>query len=174
MNETVQPHGFVTKGIHWLSAGLIGFGYLKGLDSVSQLADPNVLQFEVVYAMALGALFLVRLFWTKRIAGATRLPESAPHWEHIASRAVHMGLYASVFGIIGTGLLIALGFTTPVLSGLFLTFALGAHELMLSVMPIILASHVAGALWHKVVRRDGILESMTGRFVPRSVISGSG
>lgn len=163
MNDTAQPHGFVTKGIHWLSAGLIGFGYFKGLDSVSQLADPSVLQSEVTYTLALGALFLVRLFWTKRIAGATRLPASAPQWEHFASRAVHIGLYASVFGIIGTGLLIALGYTTPVLSGLFLTAMLGAHEAVLSLMPILLLSHIAGALWHKVVRRDGVLESMTGR-----------
>ena len=163
MNADAHSHGFVTKGIHWLSAVLIGYGYLKGLDSVSQLADPAVLQFEVTYALALGALFLVRLFWTKRIAGATRLPESAPRWEHTASRVVHIGLYASVFGILATGLLIALGFTTPVLSGLFLTTMLSAHEAVLTFMPILLLTHIAGALWHKLVRRDGVLESMTGR-----------
>jgi len=98
MTTSVKPHGFVTKTIHWLSAGLLGYGYLKGLDSVSQLADPALFQFEVTFALALGALFLVRLLWTHKVAGASRLPADAPKWEQFASRAVHVGLYASVFG----------------------------------------------------------------------------
>jgi cytochrome b561 len=40
---------------------------------------------------------------------------------------------------------------------------IGLHEIALTLMPLLLLSHIAGALWHKVVRRDGILESMTGR-----------
>ncbi len=159
----VKPHGFVTKGIHWLSGGLIAYGYFKGLENVSQLADPALLQFEVTFALLLGALFLFRLFWTKTIGGATRLPQDAPMWEHYASKAVHLGLYAAVFGIVLSGLGIALGYTTPMLGGLFLAAMLGLHELTLTVMPLLLIAHIAGALWHKVVRRDGVLESMTGR-----------
>ncbi|WP_299700363.1 hypothetical protein [uncultured Tateyamaria sp.] len=68
MTQTAQPHGFVTKTVHWLSAGLIGYGCLKGLDNVSQLANTALFQFEVVFALALAALFVLRLFWTKRIA----------------------------------------------------------------------------------------------------------
>ncbi|MEJ8561604.1 cytochrome b/b6 domain-containing protein [Yoonia sp. GPGPB17] len=162
MDQNARPHGFVTKSIHWLSAGLIGYGYLKGLDNVSQLADPALLQFEVTFAIALGALFLVRLLWTQQFGGPTRLPQDAPKWEHFASRMVHIGLYASVFGIVITGLLIALGYATPVLSGLFLSSMIAAHETVLTAMPLLLFAHIAGALWHKVVRRDGVLESMTG------------
>ena len=163
MNKMAEPHGFVTKGIHWISAGLLGFGYLKGLESVSQLADPALLQFEITFALALGALFMVRWVWTKRVAGATRLPDVAPNWEHVASRAVHLGLYAGVFLIVVSGLGIALGYSIPVLGGLFLTAMLGLHELALTIVPLLLLTHVAGALWHKIVRRDGVLESMTGR-----------
>ncbi len=163
MTRTAEPHGFVTKGIHWISAGLLGYGYLKGLESVSQLADPALLQFEVTFALFLGALFLLRLFWTKRIAGATRLPQDAPSWERLASRAIHLGLYAGVFMIVLSGLGIALGFTTPILGGVFMTAMIGLHEMSLTVLPLLLLIHVAGALWHKLVRRDGVLESMTGR-----------
>lgn len=163
MTTQAETHGFVTKGIHWLSAGLLGYGYLKGLDDVSQLADPALLQFEVTFALVLGTLFLFRLFWTHRIAGPTRLPKSAPKWEQMASRAFHIGLYASVFGIVGSGLLIALGYATPFLGGPFLTTMIGLHEFALAAMPLLLLAHIAGALWHKAVRRDGVLESMTGR-----------
>ncbi len=163
MTTTAQSHGFVTKTIHWLSAGLVGYGYFKGLDNLSQLRDPAVMQLEILFALALGALFVVRLLWTKKIAGETRLPKDAPKWEHQASRAVHWGLYASVFGIVLSGLGIALGFSVPALGGIFLTAMLGLHEVTLTLMPLLLISHIAGALWHKLVRRDGVLESMTGQ-----------
>ncbi len=163
MNARAQTHGFVTKTIHWLSAGLIGYGYFKGLDDVSQLADPALFQFEVWFALLLGALFVFRLFWTKKIAGSSRLPAAAPQWEHVASRAVHIGLYAAIFGIVVTGLGIAWAFATPALGGVFMAAMIGLHEVALAVMPLLLLVHIAGALWHKVVRRDGVLESMTGK-----------
>ena len=162
-NAHATPHGFVTKGIHWVSAALIGYGYFKGLDSVGQLSQPGLLQTEVTFALILGAVFVVRLMWTRMVGGTTRLPATAPRWEHFASRAVHLGLYAAVFGIVLSGLGIALGYTTPALGGLFLSAMLGLHEVTLTVMPLLLIAHIAGAIWHKVVRRDGVMESMTGR-----------
>lgn len=164
MTARAQPHGYTTKAIHWASAALIGIGYLKGLDSPAELADPATLTIELIFALALGGLFLLRLLWTKGVVGATRLPEAAPRWEHAASRAVHIGLYASVFGIVLTGLGIALAYTTPALGGLFMGTMIGLHEFTLAALPLLLIAHVAGALWHKLIRRDGVLESMTGRW----------
>jgi len=158
-----KPHGFVTRTIHWVSIALLGYGYYKGLDSVNQLADPAVLRLEVIFALALGALFLFRMVWTHKVAGATRLPAEAPKWEQSASRVVHYGLYASVFGIVGSGLAIAYAYTTTWLSGFFMDAMLGLHEASLAILPILILTHIAGALWHKVIRRDGVLESMTGK-----------
>ena len=162
MTAQAKPHGFVTKGLHWVSAALIAYGYYKGLEDVSQLADPALFQSEVIFALILGAAFLARLIWTKAVAGSTRLPQTAPTWEHKASRMVHAGLYCSVFMIVLSGLGIALGFATPVLSGAFVTVMVGLHETALTLMPLLLLAHIAGAVWHKVIRRDGVLESMTG------------
>lgn len=159
----VKPHGFVTRGIHWLSALMIGYGYFKGLENVNQLADPALLQFEVLFALALSLLFALRLVWTKKIAGTTRLPDAAPRWEHAASRAVHYGLYGSVFAVVGSGLAIAYAYTTPMLGGLFLDAMIFAHEAALTILPLLILTHIAGALWHKVMRRDGVMESMTGK-----------
>lgn len=163
MTTQAQPHGYVTRTIHWVSGGLIGFGYLKGLDSVSQLSDPALLRFEVGYALLLGAVFVLRYFWTKS-AGNTRLPDGAPRWEHGLSRAVHLGLYAGVFGIILSGLAIAAAYALPGM-GFLIGGAVALHEFFLAALPILLALHIAGALWHKFIRRDGVLESMTGRLV---------
>jgi cytochrome b561 len=161
--SVAKPHGFVTKGIHWLSAGLIGYGYFKGLDNVNQLADPALLRFEVIFAIALGLLFAFRLFWTQKIVGATRLPAHAPKWEHFGSRVVHFGLYGSVFMIVGSGLAIAYAYASPLLGRLFINVMISMHEAALAVLPLLILCHIAGAVWHKVIRRDGVLESMTGK-----------
>lgn len=158
-----KPHGFVTRGIHWLSILVIAYGYYKGLDSVNQLADPALFRFEVIFASAMGLLFAFRLFWTQKIGGTTRLPQEAPKWEHMASRAVHYGLYGSVFTIVGTGLAIAYAYASSFLGDLFINVMIGIHETALTVLPALILTHVAGALWHKIIRRDGVLESMTGR-----------
>lgn len=169
MTSTAKPHGFVTKGLHWVSAAMLAYGYYTGLEDVSELADPTIFQFEIIFALVLGAAFMVRLLWTKGVAGSTRLPQDAPQWEHKASHIVQIGLYASVFGIVLTGLGISLGFSTPMLSGIFLTAMIGLHEIVLTIMPLFLLTHIAGALWHKFIRRDGVMESMTGRI--RRVVS---
>ncbi len=73
-----RPHGPVAKGLHWISARLLGYGFLKGLDDVAQLADPALLQFEVKFALVLGGVFAACLAWSRLIAGTTRLPQAAP------------------------------------------------------------------------------------------------
>lgn len=163
MTNHATPHGFVTRTIHWVSAGLIAYGYTKGLEDVSQLADPALFWFEVGFATFLGAVLALRLAWTKTVAGATRLPDRAPVWEKRASQVVHKGLYASVFGIVLSGLAIAWGYSVPLLSGAFVTAMIALHSFALAALPLFLLAHIAGALWHKVVRRDGVLESMTGK-----------
>lgn len=163
-HPTATPsHGFVTRSIHWLSAGLLGYGYLKGLDNLDQLADSSLLRFEIMFALVLGGLFVIRLLWTKTVAGTTRLPAHAPRWEHLASKSVHLGLYAAVFGIVLSGLGIAALYASGITGGLLMASVIGLHELALAVLPWLLALHILGALWHKFVRKDGVLESMTGR-----------
>ena len=163
MTIPAKPHGFVTRGIHWLSILMIAYGYYKGLDNVNQLADPALFRFEVIFASGLGLLFAFRLFWTQKIGGATRLSQAAPKWEHFISRVVHQGLYGSVFTIVGTGLAIAYAYGSPFLGNVFINTMIFVHEAALTLLPALILAHIAGALWHKVIRRDGVLESMTGK-----------
>jgi cytochrome b561 len=76
---------------------------------------------------------------------------------------VHYGLYGSVFTIVGTGLAIAYAYASPVLGGVFIDVLIAVHEAALAILPPLILIHIAGALWHKVIRRDGVLESMTGK-----------
>ncbi|OED35142.1 hypothetical protein AB833_31380 [Chromatiales bacterium (ex Bugula neritina AB1)] len=163
--DEAHPHGYVTKTIHWLSCGLIAYGHVNALGSVWQLLDPTVYRNEIIFGLLLLAVFSFRLFWTQRIAGVTRLPATSLKWEQTLSRTIQWGLYASVFGIILSGFAIAIGFSVSAaaFNGGFLSASIGLHRFALGVLPLLLVMHVAGALWHKFVRRDGVLESMTGK-----------
>lgn len=162
-DHAAKPHGFVTRGIHWVSALVIAYGYFKGLENVNQLADPALFQFEVIFAIFMGALFAFRLVWTHKVAGATRLPQAAPWWEQMASRVVHYGLYGSVFAIVGSGLAIAYAYASQLFGDFTIDVLIALHEASLAVLPVLIVVHIAGALWHKVIRRDGVMESMTGK-----------
>lgn len=143
---------------------MVIYGYTKGLDDVSQLADSAFFWYEVYFASALGLAFIARFIWAKYYGGQTRLPSSAPKWEHMISKAVHLGIYASVLAIVLTGLAIAYAYTIPALEGFFMTAMIALHEFALVVTPTLVIIHIAGALWHKFVRRDGVMETMTGSF----------
>jgi hypothetical protein len=71
---TARPHGFVTWCIHGLSIPMIGYGYLKGLDNLNQLATPALFRSEVIFASVLGVLFAFRQF----SAGQPACPKTPP------------------------------------------------------------------------------------------------
>jgi cytochrome b561 len=46
---------------------------------------------------------------------------------------------------------------------MFINAMIFVHEAALAILPVLIVTHIAGALWHKIIRRDGVLESMTGK-----------
>ena len=155
----------MAKLFHWSTAGLLGYGYLTGIDNVSQLADPARFQTEILFASVLGLAFVARFFWMQRINGHTRLAPDAPKWEHLLSRLAHHGIYIGVGLIVLSGLAIAYGLSTPMLGGVFVSAMIGLHEVSLAATAVLLGAHIVGALWHKFVRKDGIWESMLPRLL---------
>ena len=158
-----EHHGSIAKWLHWATAGLLTYGYLTGVDNLAQLADPALFHREIGFAICLGLAFLGRFVWMRWVNGPTRLSATAPRWERVASSLAHNGIYIGVALIVFSGLAIAFGVATPGLSGLFVVFMTGLHEFSLAATAILLLAHVVGAVWHKLVRRDGIWESMLPR-----------
>ena len=158
--EPAKHHGLTAKLLHWGTAGLLGYGYLTGVDNVFQLADPGLFVREIVFALVLGGAFLLRYCWMRWVNGPTRLPSDAPYLERISARLTHNGIYIGVGMIVLSGLAIAYGVATPWVGGFFVRAATGVHEFALAATAVLLATHVIGALWHKFFRRDGVWESM--------------
>ena len=156
----VQHHGRVAKFLHWSTAGLLAYGYLTGVENIAQLADPTLFATEIAFALVLGLAFLCRYLWMRLVNGPTRLAVEAPKWERLLSKAAHNGIYIGVAAIVLSGLAIAYGYATPALGTWFVFAMTELHEFSLAATAVLLLSHVAGAVWHKLVRRDGIWESM--------------
>jgi cytochrome b561 len=96
-------------------------------------------------------------------------------WQRIVSRLNHWGLYvlliaAPIAGYIGISLFPALdifglfslpGVVTPDKEAAKTAF--GVHRLLVMLLALLIAMHVAAALYHYLIRKDNVL----GRMMPR-------
>ena len=121
--------------------------------------------------LTIGALMLVRLGWRLR-HGAPPLPDSMPRWQRNAARASHFLLYACLilqplWGYLGStftkypikyfGLTLPhWGWEAPGLKDLFSALHLGTAILL----TVVLFVHIAAALKHLFVDRDGVFQRM--------------
>jgi cytochrome b561 len=122
--------------------------------------------------ISLGALILVRLYW-RLTHRPPALPLTMPAWERTAARANHALLYVcmvgmplagylatnfSRFGIKYFGLfeLPPWGYNDPRIYALFN----GTHQALAVVFIALIALHVAAALKHVAIDRDGLLRRM--------------
>ncbi|HEX6019418.1 MAG TPA: cytochrome b [Burkholderiaceae bacterium] len=159
---------------HWLLAALIlvnlGLGlYMSGLPlSPRQLVLFNWHKWVGVTILMLSAL---RLLWRMTHHPPPDVP--MPRWQRIASHAVHRALYALFFVVplAGWGYSSATGFPVVWFGVLPLpdwvpvdrawADALKAlHQAAALTLALLVALHVAAALKHLLVDRDGLLQRM--------------
>ncbi|WP_431271019.1 cytochrome b [Dankookia sp. P2] len=120
-------------------------------------------------ALVMG-LSMLRLLW--RAANLRPVdPPGTPAWQARAAHLAHGALYATTLAVPLTGILEPLG-AGPSLRALrpdpharslhpALRPLLGeAHELLAHLLLLVVAAHVAAALWHHLVLRDGVLRRM--------------
>ncbi len=154
-----RPHGLVAKGLHWGTAVLLLYAYIENGDVTNALRDPSAMRMEAWLGLGIVGAFAARFLWMHRWnGGATRLPASAPVWEHRVSRLAHVSLYLCVLAIVVSGLMIAGAQSLG--SPLLVDAAGGLHEFIAGGTLAVIGGHVAAALWHKLVRRDGVWEAM--------------
>lgn len=161
----------VLVALHWLLALMIIGLMCLGFFVLAQMpnSDPHKLDI-LVWHMSGGMLVLVLMIlrliirrWSARpVAAAT----GSPLLDRLASIA-HVGLYVIVF------LMIASGWSTGwLISGAFQpngpplpdSFAVlptfQAHAALATLLAILIAAHVAAALYHQLVLKDGLFRRM--------------
>lgn len=161
--------------VHWLMALMVLAMLFIGVGMVST-ASPlysTLLALHRPIGIAILILVLIRvpLRWA---TGAPTLPADLPPIQSLIAKGSHILLYASMIAmpLIGWGMLSAGGYPVRVADGLVLP-AILPHDLKLyaglRVLHTIVAvlffalilAHLAAALMHGLIRRDGVLRSMT-------------
>lgn len=168
--EVVRYHPLIVA-LHWLVAALVIGNLLAGFLVLS--AMPNdaaklpVLRLHMAIGLTVLLLLALRL--------PTRLFTAKPVNPH-RNRALrwltlgnHWGLYLVTFAMASTGLgMAALAELFPLLGGepvrLPATFETlpphAGHELFGTVLSVLIALHLAGAIYHRIAHRENVLSRM--------------
>ena len=161
--------------IHWLMATMILAMIFIGAGMVSTVSEKH--QWLVGIHKPLGAavfvLALVRLGF-RLMHPAPPLPDDLPLWQKLAAHASHWLLYALMLAmpLIGWGMLSAGGYPVTLGGGIQLPSILPAnpalfawlresHRYLAWLFFLTFLAHMGAALMHGLIRRDGVLRSMT-------------
>lgn len=176
---TVTRYHLLLRILHWTIAVLVilqlAVGAL-GLERLPNNAEKiGPLQGHVTVGLLIGVLMVVRL--VTRLT--TKKPPPATAGNTLLNnlrRLTHLLFYVVVLSMISTGVGLAImAELFPILFGpggtlpeSFDAFPpLGGHEFFATVLVVLLALHVAGAIYHEVVLKDRLLSRM-GFGRPRS------
>lgn len=165
--------------LHWLLAlcliGLLVFGwYMVGLPfSPTKLKFYNWHKWAGVTILVLSALRLVWRISHRPPALPERMAAAMPRWQHMAHHGVHHLLYVLFFAVplLGWAYSSAAGFPV-VMFGVWQLpdFVSPSPELAEAIKPlhmiaaytmaVLIALHIAAALKHQLIDRDGLLRRM--------------
>jgi len=161
--------------LHWLMALLVFVTFPVGLVMHEMALSPNklrLLSYHKWLGVTVFILVMVRLVWRASHKPAP-LIATMPHWQRVAANGVHALLYVLLFAIPLSGWLMssAKGFQTVYLGLLplpdllskdkVLGDALAAlHEVLNITLLVLVVTHIAAAIKHQFVDRDGTLARM--------------
>ena len=160
--------------VHWLSALLLAAGFALGLsiDLWPREERPPWLNLHALIGVTLVALLIVRII-ARFVAPPPPAPGSA--WAQRAATVGHWILYFSIALTAMTGMRALFVRGRSINFGLFeipspfgrvetlIEPATELHEAAAFVLAALVVGHVAMALYHQVVLRDGLLVRMTLR-----------
>ncbi|HEY5559369.1 MAG TPA: cytochrome b [Steroidobacteraceae bacterium] len=172
--NTAVRYGFVAQGLHWVIAGLlivqVTLGKIAddlplGLDKLALTARHKSVGITIL------ALAAIRLAW--RLIDRPPAPPPMPRWQFVASRLTHAAFYVLLFAMPLSGWLMSSASNYPVSwFGLvqlpdFVRPDEGlehlleeVHETLAKVLITLAILHVAAALKHQFIDRDGLLTRM--------------
>ena len=162
--------------LHWVMAICILLMLFIGVGFASTIT-PKYLPLVATHktlGMAILVLALIRLAVRFRY-GAPPLPADLPEPMKLAAHLSHYGLYALMIGmpLLGWGMLSAAAYPVVLYGNIQLpqilplndtlhTALWNAHFYVAFAFYALVLLHIAAALFHALVRRDGVFESMAG------------
>jgi cytochrome b561 len=174
MNGVQRHFTPLQRILHWLMAACILAMLFIGVGMVSTIA-PKYLTLVSIHkplGIAILVLAVIRLGLRLRY-GAPELPADLPEPMKLAAKGSHYALYALMIAmpLIGWGMLSAAAYPVVLYPGWHLPAILpqsdslhallwAAHFYLAFAFFALILLHVAAALFHALVRRDGVFETM--------------
>jgi cytochrome b561 len=168
---TLQPHGALTRAIHWGIAFAVLAAWVVGstMEDVPRGASRD-LAMQLHYSLGVLVLGLAALRVAWRVVAPPARPPGAA-WQRMAGQAMHLALIGLTVAVPMSGLLDrwARGRTVSVFGGIVLPAPFPVpgdrlwgevHEALANLMLLLIAVHVLAALWHQFVLRDRTLSRM--------------
>lgn len=169
-------HPFI-RIIHWAMAPLVLAMLFVGVGMVSTTGPAYPLLLSVHRPIGFAILVLATIRLAVRVTtGSPSLPDDLPPTQRLAARFSHVLLYGSMLSmpLIGWAMLSAGGYPVVVTNGLLLPPILPhdlqlfhllreLHTVVATAFFSLILVHLAAALIHGLIRRDGVLEGMTFR-----------
>lgn len=157
--------------LHWLLAPLVLLALYMGND-IAQLSNDLDLKVDrlIVHMSAglvIGSLFVFRLIMKLNARKVTSKTTENKHMEKVA-KIVHQSMYLLIFGVVISGIGIALNVdmlniiktedTMPLnLSSLPIR---SIHEVLTNLLLATIALHIVAAIYHQFILRDRLLTRM--------------
>ncbi len=170
-NNPADRYSSIARGLHWLMALMIVGNLLGGF--FHDIAPSVIMPAHFVMGLSVLLLTLLRFGW-RLTHRPPAFPATMSGLERLAAHLGHLGLYALMLAMPITGWLIVSSGRRPVnIFGLFEIPKLPVeqsrafhhlmeerHELLAWVMIGLVVIHVAAALRHHFIKRDGVLARM--------------
>ena len=162
------------KAVHWLMAILIIMDLFIAQKFGGVMTDPDRFDSRndhTSIGTIVAILFVIRLY-LRWMYGTPPLPAGMPEWQKLLAHAAHWALYGLIAALIVFGVLAAVNANSVIAP--FGLFAFGdgtgaqalydqfrrVHEGATDLIIAVIVLHVAAALYHLVIVRDGLTERM--------------
>jgi cytochrome b561 len=175
MLRTSTRYTAVAIVLHWLLAATIVAGFVVGLQMADAPPSParvRWINYHKWIGLTILGLSILRLLW-RFFHRPPALPESMPRWQRKASQWVHRSLYLFFFivPVAGWAYSCALGFHVVYLGLIPLPdlapkdealadVLIQVHATLAWTLATLVGLHVAAALKHHLVDKDGLLWRM--------------
>lgn len=177
MNRDQTLFPLLARLIHWLMAAMILAMLFVGVGMVSSVSERHAWLLSLHKPLGIAILLLACLRLIVRLRHRPpALPDDLPRAQRLAAIASHWLLYALMFAlpVIGWMMLSAAGDPVMLGAGVRLPaiaptdagwFAVlrGSHRALAYLLFGVFLLHFAAALYHGLIRRDGVLRSMLWR-----------
>jgi cytochrome b561 len=160
--------------LHWLTAACVLAMLFIGVGMVSTITPKYLTLVSIHKPLGMAILVLMLIRWAVRLRrGAPPLPVDLPEPLKLAAHLSHYLLYILLIAmpLIGWGMLSAASYPVRLSSGLYLPAILpqserlhailwDAHFYLAFALFALILLHIAAALFHLLVRKDGVFQTM--------------